>query len=111
MSFKSIVITVIVGILAFFGAIYTISHLKKIDVGRVGVVYSMAGGVQDETLSQGFHFVSPFEHVKEFTVGNEQLILTKDKREGSKENDSFYVATSDNAGIAISFQMSYCELL
>ena len=42
-----------------------------------------------------------------FTVGNEQLVLTKDKREGSKGNDSFRVSTSDDATIAISFQMSY----
>lgn len=33
--------------------------------------------------------------------------MTKDKREGSKGNDSFRVSTSDDATIAISFQMSY----
>ena len=32
---------------------------------------------------------------------------TKDKRDGSKEDDSFKVATSDDASIAVSFQMSY----
>ena len=42
-----------------------------------------------------------------FTVSNEQLILTRDKREGSKEDESFRVASADNASIAISFQMSY----
>lgn len=67
----------------------------------------MSGGVKDETLQQGWHLVAPTKKVKEFTVGNEQLILTKDKREGSSKNESFRVATSDNASIAISFQMSY----
>lgn len=45
--------------------------------------------------------------VKEFSTSNEILVLTKDKRDGSKEDDSFKVATSDDASIAVSFQMSY----
>ena len=81
--------------------------IEKIPVGYEGVVYSMNGGVKDETLSQGWHIVAPSKKVKTFTIGNEQLILTKDKREGSKDNDSFRVSTSDDATIAISFQMSY----
>lgn len=80
---------------------------EKIPVGYEGVQYSMNGGIKDETLSQGWHIVSPTIKVKEFTTSNEQLILSKDKREGSEGDDSFKVATSDDASIAISFQMSY----
>ena len=43
--------------------------------------------------------------VKEFSTSNEILVLTKDKRDGSKEDDSFKVATSDDASIAVSFQI------
>lgn len=81
--------------------------VEKIPVGYEGVVYSMNGGVQDETLTQGWHLVAPTKKVKEFTVGNEQLLLTKDNRDGSEEDESFKVSTSDDASIAISFQMSY----
>ena len=81
--------------------------LERIHTGYVGVVYSMNGGVQDELLTQGWHLVSPTKKVKEFTVGNEQLVLSKDERDGSEDDDSFSVATSDNANIYISFQMSY----
>lgn len=81
--------------------------VERVPVGYVGVVYSMSGGVRNETLSQGWHIVSPTKKVKIFTVGNEQLLLTKDKREGSKSNESFRVSTSDDASLAISFQMSY----
>lgn len=87
--------------------IMMVACIERVPVGYEGVVFSMSGGVQDETLSQGWHLVAPTKKVKEFTVGNEQLILTKDKREGSQEDESFRVATSDNASIAISFQMSY----
>ena len=34
-------------------------------------------------------------------------ILSKDSREGSEGDDSFKVSTSDDAMLAISFQMSY----
>lgn len=81
--------------------------VERVPVGYVGVVYSMSGGVKNETLSQGWHIVSPTKKVKLFTIGNEQLLLTKDKREGSKTNESFRVSTSDDASLAISFQMSY----
>ena len=81
--------------------------LERVPTGYVGVVYSMNGGVQDEVLTQGWHIVSPTKKVKEFTVGNEQLVLSKDARDGSEGDDSFAVATADNANIDISFQMSY----
>lgn len=98
---------IIVGIGMVIGAICLVSSIERIPVGYEGVVYSMNGGVQDETLPQGWHLVSPTKKVKEFTISNEQLLLTKDKREGSKSNDSFKVSTSDDASIAISFQMTY----
>lgn len=81
--------------------------MERIPTGYKGVVYNMNGGVSGETLGQGFHIVAPTKSVKLFTVGNEQLLLTKDSREGSKEDDSFKVSTADDASIAISFQMSY----
>lgn len=98
---------IIVGIGMVIGAICLVSSIERIPVGYEGVVYSMNGGIQDETLPQGWHLVSPTKKVKEFTISNEQLLLTKDKREGSKSNDSFKVSTSDDASIAISFQMTY----
>lgn len=80
---------------------------ERIPTGYDGVVYNMSGGVQDEILGPGWHIVAPTKKVKKFTIGNEQLLLTKDEREGSEEDDSFKVSTADDASIAISFQMSY----
>lgn len=104
---KKIVILAVSGIIALSAAIGALICLERIPAGYVGVVYSMNGGVQDDLLTQGFHFVNPTKTVKEFTVGNEQLILTKDEREGSPHDDSFMISTADNANISISFQMSY----
>lgn len=98
------VVAAIVIVIALVGSVMC---LERIPTGYVGVVYSMSGGVQDEILTQGWHMVSPAKKVKEFTVGNEQLVLSKDSRDGSAGDDSFAVATADNANIDISFQMSY----
>lgn len=94
-------------VVILLGVLGCIICLEKVPTGYVGVVYSMNGGVQDELLTQGWHIVSPTKKVKEFTVGNEQLVLSKDARDGSEDDDSFAVATADNANIDISFQMSY----
>ena len=89
----------ILGFILIFGVGGLIVCTEKIPVGYEGVVYSMKGGVEDETLSQGWHIVSPTKKVKEFTISNEQLLL--------EDKEVFKVATSDDASISISFQMSY----
>lgn len=98
---------IIVAIFLIVALFCVVMCIEKIPVGYEGVMYSISGGVKNETLTQGWHIVSPTIKVKEFTVSNEQLILTEDSREGSEENESFKVATSDDASISIDFQMSY----
>lgn len=107
MNKKGVVGGIGLALIMVFGLISAVICLERIPVGYVGVVYSMNGGVKDELLTQGFHLVSPTKKVKKFTVGNEQLVLTKDERDGSKGDDSFMVSTADNANISVSFQMSY----
>ena len=107
MSDHGFIGSIIVGFILIIGLFCGIICIEKIPVGYSGVQYSMNGGVKDETLNQGWHLVSPTIKVKEFTISNEQLILTMDSREGSKEDESFKVATSDDASISIDFQMSY----
>lgn len=104
---KGFIGAVSLGVVLVVFIISMIFCIEKIPVGYEGVVYSMRNGATGEILTQGWHLVAPTKKVEEFTIGNEILVLTKDKREGSKGNDSFRVSTSDDATIAISFQMSY----
>lgn len=98
MKKKGIVAVVVVA--AVIGAAFTVSSCKLIKTGQTGIVYTYGDGVQKETLSPGLNFVGPMKKVKEFSTSNEILVMSKDKREGSKGNDSFKVATSDDASIA-----------
>lgn len=59
--------------------------VEKIPVGYEAVVYNINGGVSGETLDTGWHIVSPMKKIKNFTISNEQIILSKDSREGKEE--------------------------
>lgn len=83
------------------------SCVEKVPNGYAGIIYSMNGGVQDNVMGQGYKVLSPTQSMSLFTISNEQLLLTKDSRDGSQEDESFKVPTSDNASIAVSFQMTY----
>lgn len=107
MKKKGKVGAVVLAVVLIFGIGFAFSCMEKIPTGYEGVVYNMNGGVNGETIGQGYHLVAPTKSVKQFTIGNEQLLLTKDEREGSEGDDSFKVSTADDASIAISFQMSY----
>lgn len=107
MSNKGFIGGIALAVVLVVGLICGLMCIERIPVGYEGVVYSMAGGVQNETLSQGWHLVAPNKKVNLFTVANEQLVLTKDSRDGSEGDESFNVSTADDASISISFQMSY----
>lgn len=104
---KGLIGAILTAVIIIVGFFCMIGCIEKVPVGYEAVVYNMNGGVSGETLTQGWHLVSPTKRVKEFTISNEQLILSQDSREGSEEDESFKVSTSDDAMLAISFQMSY----
>lgn len=89
------------------GLIIGVNCICKVPNGYTAIIYSMKGGVQDQTLSAGWHMIAPTKHSSLFTISNEQMLLTADSRDGSKEDESFKVPTSDNATIGVSFQMTY----
>ncbi len=81
--------------------------LTKIPAGYVGVVYAPNGGVKETTLSQGWHVVSPLNKVTKYTVATEQAYLSRDSKEGSRDDDSFFVPTSDGKLVNVDIEFSY----
>lgn len=78
----------------------------KIKNGHVGVVYSIQGGVQDEVLGQGWKFVGPTKKVIQYSIRTQQLYMSKDEMEGSKDDDSLNVGTKGGT-VNVDFEMSY----
>lgn len=101
----------ILGICAGIGLIIGIALLIKCSViikpGYAGIKYSMNGGVQDDILTQGYHLVGPLTKVEKYTVATEQAFLSKDSKEGSKDDDSFTIPTSDGKTVNVDLEFSY----
>jgi regulator of protease activity HflC (stomatin/prohibitin superfamily) len=80
---------------------------EKIPAGYVGVVYNMNGGIEGETLSQGFKIVAPTKKVTLYSVGLEQSYLSSEKVGDSKEDESFKIPTSDGKTVTVNLESSY----
>ncbi|MHA4990451.1 prohibitin family protein [Cetobacterium somerae] len=102
---KKWVVLLGIGIAIIIGVLIT--TFIKIPAGYVGVVYSPNGGVKENALNQGWHFVNPLYKVTEYTVATEQAYLSRDSKEGSKDDDSFYVPTSDGKMVNVDVEYSY----
>ena len=66
--------------------------------GHVGAVYDRLNkGVQNYTLGEGLSFKTPFQKINSFPTSIETIYMSKDKREGSKENEEINVGCSDGS--------------
>lgn len=88
------------------GLIFLKASTAKIKNGHVGVVYSIQGGVQDEVLGQGWKFVGPTKRVIQYSIRTQQLYMSKDSQEGSKDDESLNVGTQGGT-VNVDFEMSY----
>lgn len=103
---KGTIGAIITGALIVGAGAGTLICTEKVPAGYVGVVYSMNGGIEDEVLSQGWHIVGPTKKVTTYSVATEQLYMSADVKEGSKEDDSFDVVCRDGK-MNVDFEMSY----
>jgi len=81
--------------------------IEKVPAGYVGVIYSVANGVTDETLTQGWHIVSPTKKVINYSIGIEQSYLTSEDKGDSKKDESFNIPTSDGKTVRVNLEFSY----
>lgn len=95
-------------ICAIICAIFMILCLERVAVGNVGVVYS-ANGVEDQTLSQGWHFMSPFKSVKQFPISQQQLVLSNNPGDyNEKEHADWSIDAPANGGmVKINMTVNY----
>ncbi|RFU62825.1 prohibitin family protein [Peribacillus glennii] len=87
---------IIVGAALILAVLITTMFIEKIPNGYVGVVYSPNGGVQDETLGQGWHLVGLFDKVTIYPV-----------RMQTVNYNDIQVATSDGKNVTIDFAYNY----
>lgn len=106
---KSKIVGIVIGVVVVCGAAYGAMSLTRVGQGEVGVVYSMADGVQDETLDPGFHFVGPFDKVKDYPVAQQQLVLSNNPEDyNEKEHGDWRVdAPADGGMVKMNMTINY----
>lgn len=104
---KGIIGSVILAIIIMLGIIVGAACANKVPAGYVGVVYNMSGGIEDKTLSQGWHFVAPTKNVTLYSIGLEQSYLTAASKGDSKKDESFNIPTSDGKTVTVDLEFSY----
>lgn len=98
---------VMLALIMIVGAFLLILCTEKIPAGYVGVVYNMSGGIEGETLSQGFKIVAPTKKVTLYSVGLEQSYLSSEKIGDSRDDESFKIPTSDGKTVTVNLEFSY----
>lgn len=104
-DFKRVIGVAVAG-LVVAGGIALGFCIKRIPTGYVGVQYSVRGGVQEELLTQGWHIVAPTKKVSLYSIATEQLYMSADKKDGSKDDDSFTIKCNDGT-LNVDFEMAY----
>lgn len=98
---------IVTGVVLVIALIVFFACMEKVPAGYVGIVYSMNGGVSDDVLTQGWHFVGPTKEVTLYSVGIEQSYLTAGEDGDSKKDDSFEVPSSDGKGLKVDLTFTY----
>lgn len=105
---KGSIAAIISGILALGVAVTAIICLERVPVGYVGVIYS-AAGVEDQTLAQGWHMLSPLKKVSCFPISQQQIVFSDDPADyGEKEHDDWSIdAPADGGMVKINLTVNY----
>ena len=100
-----ITFAMIVAVLLVFKCSYMIGP------GFAGVIYNMDGGVQSETLGQGWHVVAPWQSVTEYPVSTETVYYTMksdaDKDDKDKKDTSINVNSKDGKQVSVDVTYAY----
>lgn len=106
---KGNIIAGIVITAAVIGGAYTVKSTTRVGQGEVGVVYTAKDGVQEKTLSPGWHFVGPLAKVKDYPVSQQQLVLSNNPEDyNDKKHADWHVdAPADGGMVAMNLTVNY----
>lgn len=93
---------------AIIALIIVVTCVVRVPVGYVGVVYS-ANGVEQTTVSQGWHFMSPMKHVANFPISQQRIVFSNSAEDyDAKEHADWHIDAPANGGtIAINLTVNY----
>lgn len=86
----------VLGTILVGGIILGTMSIASIEAGHAGVVWNRNGGLEDQTLGQGWHLISPLKRITEYPVSTNTV-----------EYADVQVGTSDGKPITTSFSYNY----
>lgn len=105
---KNFIISLI-AMVAVVGGIHTVMSIDHVEQGEVGVVWTAKEGVQEEVLTPGWHFISPFAKVKNYPVSQQQLVLSNNPADYNEEEhaDWHVDAPADGGMVSLNMTVNY----
>jgi regulator of protease activity HflC (stomatin/prohibitin superfamily) len=90
-------------------AIVPMAFVTNVDPGHVGVRINKCsgGGVDEVPMGIGYHFQGPCTDIAKYPTYQQTLILTKAAVEGSPNDDSISVTSSEGLPINVDVSMSF----
>lgn len=89
------------------GVVLAAMCTTRVPAGYVAVQYNVNGGVKEEVLTQGWHFVPPTVKTTLYTVGIEQSYLTAGDNGDSERDESFSASSSEGKAITLDLTFTY----
>lgn len=99
---------VISAMIALVVAVSIFACVERIPVGYVGVVYS-SGKIEDQTVSQGWHLMSPLKKTAKFPISQQQITFSNDPADyNEKEHEDWSIdAPVDGGSVKINMSVNY----
>ena len=95
---------------AVIGGAYVATSMEKVGQGETGVIYTVANGVSEHTLSPGWHFVGPFATVKNYPISQQQLVLSNNAADFNTEKlkqDTHVDAPANGGMVKMNMTINY----
>lgn len=96
-----------ISVICIFIIVLAISTTYKIGPGFAGVVYNVDGGIEGETLGQGWHIVLPWKSVTEYPVSTETVYYQDEKTSNKDEDINASVDANTKDGKKLNLNITY----
>ena len=107
MNTKKIGSGIISSVIVIVVLIFVISCITTVPAGYIAVQYDIRGGIRDEVLTQGWHFVSPMIKTRLYSVSLNQSYLTASDMGDSPRNESYSACTAEGKEVVIDLTYTY----
>ena len=104
-NFNAGIAGVTVAFFVVIGMLFSCTY--KIGPGFAGVVYNMDGGIEGETLGQGWHMVLPWKSVTEYPVSTETVYYQDGPTSEDDKNENTSVDANTKDGKKLNLNITY----